>query len=236
MWMPKKIVKQARTIDIKEAATQILGTQLQLPGRLHSGDGFGHNGKVLENNRDMAGFGCFFTWSAEVSLPGMLDSLRAAVQQVGDDATAPTGMLDALVQAASAGAKRKAGGGQPAGPIVRGAVGGTERADPSPSGAAASGASAAVSSDGSASPAKRPRPASAAGAEDVEPPFQQALDREHLADLAVLALVEEEEERAADRDWLLQVTDTLLRLNAQRRVQVTVEMVVQAAKVALVCG
>ena len=76
----------------------------------------------------------------------------------------------------------------------------------------------------------------APGTEDVEPPFQQALDREHLADLAVLALVEEEEERAADRDWLLQVTDTLLRLNAQRRVQVTVEMVVQAAKVALVCG
>ena len=52
----------------------------------------------------------------------------------------------------------------------------------------------------------------------------------------MVTLGDEEEERAADRDWLLQVTDTLLRLNAQRRVQVTVEMVVQAAKVALVCG
>ena len=83
-----------------------------MPGRLHSGDGHGHNGKVLENDRDMAGFGCYFTWSAAVFLPNMLDSLRAAVRQAGDDATAPTDMLDALARAASAGAKRKVGGGQ----------------------------------------------------------------------------------------------------------------------------
>eukprot|EP01045_Picozoa_sp_COSAG04_P003814 COSAG04_NODE_159_length_22103_cov_21.289389_9_plen_192_part_00 len=60
--------------------------------------GYGHNGKVLENDRDMAGFGCYFTWSAAVFLPDMLDSLRAAVRQAGDDATAPTDMLDALAE------------------------------------------------------------------------------------------------------------------------------------------
>ena len=86
----------------------ILGTQLNMPGRLHSGDGYGHNGKVLESSHDTAGFGAYFTWSAEVFQVGMLESLRvAAVAARGDDAATPTVMLDALLKAATEGEKRK---------------------------------------------------------------------------------------------------------------------------------